>query len=668
MEQEEAIVNTNKLWSLAALAVLATWISIAPAAQAQRGFPLENCRGGAFSTEEDFRMTRGEPFDGNPIISDGDLLSPSGQVCARNRALLAAFLPKGAVPQDLGLDAVDVLDIERRLVAFSTELDDPFGSFTAGDLLFTNGGMIPNLALVQAFDLRHDLGLDAVELRGRPEAVAAIAAMAAELPPDEWSRQGRLVEELKKYGVELWFSTEGTAPLPEAPAFLDGDLLSAFGFIVVPNSALLPPPVPAGLPDRGVDFGLDAVTALPRTEEERLLYSTEILFRGDEFSFDDGDVLASGNGIATAHGLLIAAFHPAADFLGLDALWGSGPGLDRPELQEMCGETAWDFDGGVVAVDAAGTGLFYTGYSIGSPQDPRRPCGWYVPFHGFLPDGIAEFRVAYRAAGVADPGAGVADGVFTKWRIKTRDGLACNYSAGVTLESDNDGWFDAFLWKGYFDGSLTGNCQNNDLKLAVWDTNNERGWTNPPPDKDGHYIVWLEWRLVPAGPAVREPVDHHVQLDNTRPEINDLRLTYMDGVTEVDVNACGETEGVSEFKVYGDFYDKYFYGYRVRVRGGSPPGSVHYPSPAATWHKYWDATPEVANIDSTGTTPLATTVFLLEIDMYDFGKKFTDCCYVLDLWARDAAIRHNFNLRLAWPQQPGWAWPNSFLTFAAGPP
>jgi hypothetical protein len=47
---------------------------------------LKACEGGAFSTEEDFMMTRGEPFDGNPYISDGDALSPNGEVCARNAA------------------------------------------------------------------------------------------------------------------------------------------------------------------------------------------------------------------------------------------------------------------------------------------------------------------------------------------------------------------------------------------------------------------------------------------------------------------------------------------------------------------------------------------------------------------------------------------------------
>ena len=49
----------------------------------------------------------------DPYVSDGDLLSITGDVCARNADLLRAF----DVKTDLGLDAVDILDVERRLVA-----------------------------------------------------------------------------------------------------------------------------------------------------------------------------------------------------------------------------------------------------------------------------------------------------------------------------------------------------------------------------------------------------------------------------------------------------------------------------------------------------------------------------------------------------------------------
>ena len=44
-----------------------------------------------FSTEEDFVTQGPEPADGNPIISDGDLLGPGCVVFARNHKLLTAF-------------------------------------------------------------------------------------------------------------------------------------------------------------------------------------------------------------------------------------------------------------------------------------------------------------------------------------------------------------------------------------------------------------------------------------------------------------------------------------------------------------------------------------------------------------------------------------------------
>jgi hypothetical protein len=119
---------------------------------------LDACKDFAYSTEEDFLTAGPVPADGNPIISDGDLLNRYHTVCARNRELLSAW----DIADDLGLDAADVLDVQRELVAFSTELDDPRGRFKAGDLLITNGAIIPNVALLSLFQVGRDLGLDAV--------------------------------------------------------------------------------------------------------------------------------------------------------------------------------------------------------------------------------------------------------------------------------------------------------------------------------------------------------------------------------------------------------------------------------------------------------------------------------------------------------------------------
>ena len=77
----------------------------APVAVAQADTQaLSACAELAFSTEEDFVTQGPEPPDGNPIISDGDLLSKNGSICLRNKQLLA----KWKLDRDLGLDAADV--------------------------------------------------------------------------------------------------------------------------------------------------------------------------------------------------------------------------------------------------------------------------------------------------------------------------------------------------------------------------------------------------------------------------------------------------------------------------------------------------------------------------------------------------------------------------------
>jgi uncharacterized repeat protein (TIGR01451 family) len=271
-----------------------------------------------FSTEEDFVTQGPKPQDGNPIISDGDLLCSDCTVFARNRELLAAFQTQ----LDLGLDAADVIDAERRLVAFSTELNDPQGHFTAGDLLATNGAVIPNIALLASFNIsKTDMGLDAVHFIGDKEGIVAFLDYVAEKGRDFWKENpNALPEILKERNIDIWFSTEGTAPKPEDPGFLDGDLLSARdGIIVARNALLLTSSVPAGIPSRGVDFGLDAVTADRSENRETIQFSTEILYEG-ESSFTDGDILLIGNGAVCTNEDLIRCFEPKADFIGLDAL------------------------------------------------------------------------------------------------------------------------------------------------------------------------------------------------------------------------------------------------------------------------------------------------------------------------------------------------------------
>ena len=284
---------------------------------------LSPCKGVVFSTEEEFVAQAGAPPDGNPVVSDGDLISfdPSGgtaQLCARHRDLLGRF----ELLADLGVDAVDVVSPTEFLIAFSTELDDPRGRFTAGDLLFTTGLVVPHRALFTRFDppLEGELGLDALQFIGRADTIRKLV--------EELSGQGErlrengevLIELLEALEADIWFSTEGSGSFRGDPLFLDGDLLSVRrGAVVVPQADLLPVTVPAGIPDRGVDFGLDAVATDLEGNPEVAAFSTEILF-GGEPTFTEGDVLRFGNGVEIACSDLLQTFRPLAGCLGLDAL------------------------------------------------------------------------------------------------------------------------------------------------------------------------------------------------------------------------------------------------------------------------------------------------------------------------------------------------------------
>jgi len=271
---------------------------LGPAAGESPSLPAE-CKEFAFSVEQHFITQGPSPPDGNPIISDGDLLGPNCIVCARNSYLLQGF----DVRVDLGLDAVDVIDVERSLVAFSTELDSPNpGQFTAGDLLATNGVRIPNIALTYAFGVGYDIGLDALHFIGDMRMIVAFLDEASRWSRERWlANPDALVGMLRQYEMDIWFSTEENGPLPAQLTFLDGDLLSARGdgVIVAANSALLPASAPAGIPARGVDFGLDAVTAGRTAKRELIQFSTEILHDGRP-AFTDGDLLRYGDSVVRA--------------------------------------------------------------------------------------------------------------------------------------------------------------------------------------------------------------------------------------------------------------------------------------------------------------------------------------------------------------------------------
>ncbi len=625
---------------------------------------LEACKGGAFSTEEDFMMTQGEPFDGNPYISDGDLLSPDGQVCARNAELLQRY----DVKLDLGLDGVDVLSIEGRVVAFSTELDSPFGSFSSGDILFTSGGVIPNSALVAPFGIQHNIGLDELKFRGKTDNILRFIELVQGSSPGDWQGD-KLQSTLKEFDLDIWFSVEGTVWDPQKP-ILDGDILSALGSVIATNRDLLVPGAPAGLPSDGVDFGLDAFAVarevISGAEDVRdLFFSTEILHNG-KASFNDGDVLRQGGGIVTTNDNLIQSFHPAADFLGLDALWFPfGEVSGDPRITTVCDLSVGEFNGGIVPIGGSGTGLHES--PLVSPpaltNTLTRPCGLYVPVDGSLPVPsvtVRRFRVVYREHTEAAPGV-VGDPatpvIQTTWHLTKGTwkwipfvGLQWVCELPAVLSTDANGWMDA---QDYIDakngiGSYIG-CPH-ELRLAVWNTMGLPAGTptgDPIPavrDREDHYVLWLEWE--DSGLTMhREPVEHHLQLDNTLPIIaaypDGLQLRLTDGVTQVP--ACGEAPvGASDFQVWGQFLDRYYSHFTLGLKGGNPPAPPFGYGP----HMFYDpndGTLGVKNTDDTGTTPDATTVHLRDISLLALGASATKCCYLLEMYVYDRAIRHTFD-------------------------
>jgi hypothetical protein len=319
---------------LVALGLLLIVTMIVPGLSAgQRQSSLAGCREIGFSTEEDF-LTRGPtPPDGNPIVSDGDLLGRNGHICARNRDLvLEAF----DVVEDMGLDAADVISLEQELVVFSTELDSPHGNFKAGDLLTNHGAAVPNQALLAAFGQVPDMGLDALHFTGVTDDILRFLAFARQQGRDYWLRNPQAFRGyLQEYSIDLWFSIEGTLDRPGATMILDGDLLSAAtGTVVFGNGHWLAAPIPAGLPDRGVDFGLDGFGADCRGKRETARFSTEILYRDKDsaLTFTDGSVLDYGGGVVETNWNLIASFEPATRMMGLDA-------LTYPLWREECVET-----------------------------------------------------------------------------------------------------------------------------------------------------------------------------------------------------------------------------------------------------------------------------------------------------------------------------------------
>jgi len=605
MERKKDMKKTVYTIALVLTLLTISLLSPRPVASSVGHDALKYCAQLAFSTEEDFVTNGPEPADGSPIISDGDLLgliqTPDGvqcAVCARNADLLAQTFD---VPVDIGLDAADVLDVEAYLVAFSTELDSPnLGQFTAGDLLITNGTIIPNQALTAKWLVGYDLGLDAVQFIGDMDNILAFLDAARQYPRAAWlANLGLLGSLLDRHGIDIWFSTEGTLGPVDKPTFLDGDLLSALtGTIVAGNDVLLPPGVPAGIPVRGVDLGLDAVTTPRRPDKEEIYFSTSILYQG-QVSFTDGDVLRLGNGVVATNYDLVGCFQPRAKELGLDALsWNPpppGPCISR--LDRVGGVNVTDIsplDGQIVP------GLLGINAS--------KPFGGELALQGSICDDVEKFRVVYRKASSFDLWEPIRVPATEGWLVQADGPKPGPCDLDVNWASDGLGWFDGSNFRQLRDPP---GC-NTYLPLTIWKS------TEAVSGGDELYEVALETQT-PAG-TLTDTV-RLVQLDNTAPVVELYKKAgECDAYTSKDM----------PLMVLGRMLDPHFFRYRLVLSGDGYFPPKYYPRVA-----FYDD--PLDNVIDTGTKSWDTFQNLHKVSVFDLDPKPIECCYSVLLFGWDRA-------------------------------
>jgi len=609
------LLKSNTRWILISIMVAGLILLTYSAALSGVGQnALSHCSDLAFSTSEDF-MSRGpEPVDGNPYISDGDLLAIDGYVCARNEDLLGTFV----ITDDLGLDAADVINVENYWVAFSTELDSPDAQnyFTAGDLLFTNGGVIPNKALTyKTVDggFPYDIGLDAVHFVGSIESIEWFVDTIGGISREVWlGDPGMLSSMLGDKQMDIWFSTEGTAGPVDAPLFLDGDLLSAVsGAIEAANSQLLPPSVPAGIPSRGVDFGLDAVTSDRTEEKDNLHFSTEILYN-KEFIFTDGDVLKYGSGtIAMLNSDLLFGYLPDWDMLGLDA-------ISVNESEEPGCISRLTHIGGVGVGDISLTdGTVNSGVmGINGPS----PFGGTFALDGTLCDDVDNYRVVYRSQGSNNPWEPMRVLSSTNWIVK-EDAFMPPFPdclGTIGWYSDSDGWFDGPSYRHLSEASL-GGC-NPDLALTVFESE------LAVSGADELYELML---VVDTSAGMISDTLRTVQLDNIAPKVE----------LEKNGGVCN-TLSTGVFSVTGRIQDDYFYSYQLKLSGD---GYTPYPYPKTTY--YDDASD---NVIKTGTKNWNSYVDLHPVSLFDLSTNPIACGYTVQLMGWDRTVVGSFVYPANW--------------------
>jgi hypothetical protein len=540
------------------------------------------------------------------------------------------------VAADLGLDAADVINVDAYLVAFSTELDSPHGNFTAGDLLVTNALVIQNQALtysVQEGGLAYDIGLDAVHFVG---AQADIEAFVVEYA-GQIIRPEALGTILKGFQIDIWYSTEGTLGPVQTPTFLDGDLLSALsGTIVASNAGLLPLSVPAGIPSRGVDFGLDAVTS-DRTgqsgEGAKIHFSTEILF-GGEPSFTDGDVLLMGNGVVATNYDLIHCFEPAAKELGLDAL-SVGVPAEQPCISRITKIGGVD----VADIDPVNGMVFPLALDPVSGINAYKPFGGRITVEGNLCPEVTDYRVGYRKEGTSDTWQWMDVQASKNWKVKVDAPFPpwsdCDDSQ--VWSSDGLGWFDAADYRHLTEPGL-GGC-NPGLALTVWESGGAYAG-------DDLYEVFLETQT--ATDTFSDTV-RLVQVDNEVPIV----------ALEKTPGTCDDFFGAQmPLMVTGRMSDTHFYEYQLEISGNGYTG-VPYPEV-----KFYDSA--VDNVIGTGTVSWNAFVDLHPVTVYDLDPNPVKCGYTVDLTAWDRTIwswfhyHANFATRCVGCRHNGDSWTFEF--------
>ena len=584
------------------------------AAQAQ-GMNLAKCEGLWFSTSEDF-LSQGTRLPGGPVVSDGDLLSwrtgGGTTLCARNEDLLRPFDIK---EYDHGLDALDQIVIDEQTVfaAFSTEIDSINGAaqFTAGDLLFTTGAVVPNNALLARFDLPRslNLGLDAVHIEGSPrgkrELLAKLQGLSAERLRES---PGLLIELLQATETDILFSTEATPPAVQKPQFLDGDLLSAREGKIARSNADLLPMLPAGLPKRGVDYGLDAYTPAYDQIEQIAIELLSIEIQARDGAFSDGDALQPGPSIYLNSKALINSLEPRDSDMGLDALAG------RIGRVTQCDVRITDVSSvDVVARINPVTGLF----------DGDRPFGRDIRVQGLVPgkecDRYRTHEFQVRVSIDSAPEQPVLHPASLNWMTLTSPcaGLATPYT------SDPDGWFPLTQYQRVLDCSK-------DASLAVW-----RSRADVPGD-----VATVDLRVVlrPIGGGPEDfsaPV--RIRIDNKAPDSVSMAL-YKSGEAIPFQNQCkinGDGQDLL-MDIRGNFHDDHF---RVYTLSWNADGNIGGAVPT-TMSRTYNSRPELTD---TGTAPIppATDALLERFNLtaafaaHPLGGPLIECGYSITMWVYD---------------------------------